>query len=144
MVATGSRPPYAVRFRAEKSWGVEAPIFKGPATTDSIPCLADVFSLCSSVFFTFWVTPENESAKRQLRRFPCSNAGFSGSPRGCLGRLPSAGQSSCIRPLIHQAPTQNLGGVRYLRVGFLDVKPILFGLLQKFVPQFPMHRARCG
>src|SRR5215469_14294291 len=58
--------------------------------TASAPCLADVFPLCCRLFFTFWVTPENESAKRQLRRFPCFSAGFSGAPKGCLLHLASA------------------------------------------------------
>src|SRR3974377_993089 len=84
MVATGNKPPYAVRFRAEKSYGVEAPIFKGSGITVSAPCPQGVFSLCFRLFFTFWVTPENESAKRQLHRFPCFNPGFSGSPKGSL------------------------------------------------------------
>src|SRR3974377_138187 len=84
MVATGNKPPYAVRFRAEKSYGVEAPIFKGSGITVSAPCPQGVFSLCFRLFFTFWVTPENESAKHQLHRFPCFNPGFSGSPKGSL------------------------------------------------------------
>src|SRR5215472_11423195 len=58
--------------------------------TSSAPCLADVFPLCCRLFFTFWVTPENESAKGQLRRFPCFSAGFSGAPKGCPLHLASA------------------------------------------------------
>src|ERR1700722_11575689 len=46
---------------------MEAPIFKGSRSTQSGPCLAGVFSLCFRLLFTFWVTPENELAKRYLR-----------------------------------------------------------------------------
>ena len=69
MVATGSRPPYAVRFRPVKSYGVEAPIFKGSERTASTPCVARFFSLSLRLLFTFRVAPENEFAKLLLRFF---------------------------------------------------------------------------
>jgi hypothetical protein len=84
MVAMGSSPPYAVKFLPVKSKGVEAPILMGPELTAPSPCMARLFSLSSRLLFTFWVAPENEFAKRQLRFSTCSNAGFSGSPNGCL------------------------------------------------------------
>src|SRR3974390_3132757 len=126
MVATGNKPPYAVRFRAEKSYGVEAPIFKGSGITVSAPCPQGVFSLSFRLFFTFWVTPENESAKRQLHRFPCFNPGFSGSPKGSLlHRLLSASNpvhrsayTKCSCPIWCDG---ELNGERYRRsVGLRD------------------------
>src|SRR3974377_587364 len=107
MVANGNKPPYAVRSRAEKSYGVEAPIFKVSGITVSAPCPQGVFSLCFRLFFTFWVTPENESAKRQLHRFPCFNPGFSGSPKGSLlHRLLSASNT------VHRSATATRPGTR--------------------------------
>ena len=94
-MATGSKPPYAVRFRAEKSYGVEAPIFKGSGAAVSAPCLAGVFPLCFRLFFAFWVTPENGFAKRHLRCSTCFNAGFSGVPNRLNFSIRFSGSNLC-------------------------------------------------
>ena len=95
MVAMGSSPPYAVRFLLVKSYGVEAPILKASGLTASTPCVTQRFSLFSRLLFTFWVAPENEFAKRQLRFSTCFNAGFSGSPIGYPQITPSHLLRSC-------------------------------------------------
>src|ERR1022692_2835600 len=48
-----------------KSKGVAAPIFMAFGVTSSAPCLADVFVVCSFLFVTIWVAPENRA--RELR-----------------------------------------------------------------------------
>src|SRR3954470_2533159 len=95
MVAIGSSPPYAVRFLLVKSYGVEAAILKGSGLTPPTPCVTRLFSLSSRLLFTFWVAPENEFAKRQLRSSTCFNAGFSGSPK----RLPRSSPQSRPDPV---------------------------------------------
>src|SRR5713101_9540072 len=95
MVAMGSSPPYAVRFLLVKSSGVEAPILKASGLTAPTPCVTRLFSLSSRLLFTFWVAPENEFAKRQLRFSTCFNAGFSGSPIG----YPRSSPHTCSDPV---------------------------------------------
>src|ERR1035441_3132463 len=67
IVATGSRPPYGVRFLPRKSYGVEALILLGSGITSRTPCLAGFRRVCCFLLFTIWVAPENRSAKLQLR-----------------------------------------------------------------------------
>src|ERR1039457_4232705 len=67
IVATGSRPPYGVRFLPRKSYGVEALILLGSGITSRTPCLAGFRRVCCFLWFTIWVAPENRSAKLELR-----------------------------------------------------------------------------
>src|SRR5713101_1791607 len=56
MVATGSRPPYGVKFLPRKSYGVEALILLGCEAAFRGPCLTRVLPLCCFLFVTIWVT----------------------------------------------------------------------------------------
>src|ERR1019366_685096 len=67
IVATGSRPPYGVRFLPRKSYGVEALMLLGSGITSRTPCLAGFRRVCCFLWFTIWVAPENRSAKLELR-----------------------------------------------------------------------------
>src|SRR5664280_480063 len=67
IVATGSRPPYGVRFLPRKSYGVDALILLGSGITSRTPCLAAFRRVCCFLWFTIWVAPENRSAKLELR-----------------------------------------------------------------------------
>src|ERR1017187_2484847 len=50
-----------------KSKGVAAPIFMAFGVTSSAPCLADVFVVCSFLFVTIWVAPENRAREQRTR-----------------------------------------------------------------------------
>src|ERR1019366_847443 len=106
MVATGSRPPYGVKFLPRKSYGVEALILLGCGITSPTPCVPGSRRVCCFLLFTIWVAPENRSAKLRTSRISCFNAGFSGAPNGC----PS---SYLIRAA---SPTHNLGVKRLAHV----------------------------
>src|SRR5665811_2207619 len=67
IVATGSRPPYGVRFLPRKSYSVDALILLGSGITSRTPCLAGFRRVCCFLWFTIWVAPENRSAKLELR-----------------------------------------------------------------------------
>src|SRR5580658_2975332 len=54
----------------------------GFGVTSSAPCLAGVFGVCSFLFVTIWVAPENRARGWLDSRLYCFNAGFSGVPNG--------------------------------------------------------------
>src|ERR1700756_3588774 len=82
MVATGSKPPYGVRFLPEKSKGVAAPILLGPPLSCSDACGVRVSSLSCGLRFTIWVTPGNRLTKLRTSWPLCFTTGFPGSPNG--------------------------------------------------------------
>src|SRR5258708_11542497 len=82
MVATGSKPPYGVRFLPEKSKGVAAPILLGSRLSCSDACGARVSSLSCGLRFTIWVTPGNRLTKLRTSWPLCFTTGFPGSPNG--------------------------------------------------------------
>src|ERR1700757_512098 len=82
MVATGSKPPYGVRFLPEKSKGVAAPILLGPRLSCSDACGVRVSSLPCGLRFTIWVTPGNRLTKLRTSWPLCFTTGFPGSPNG--------------------------------------------------------------
>src|SRR6201998_4903399 len=82
MVATGSKPPYGVRFLPEKSKGVAAPILLGPRLSCSDACGVRVAWLSCGLRFTIWVTPGNRLTKLRTSWPLCFTTGFPGSPNG--------------------------------------------------------------
>src|ERR1700674_1866292 len=101
IVATGNRPPYAVRFLPSKSYGVEAPILLGSPTSSPAPCLTDPLSLCSFLLITIWVTPESQLAKFALRGSSVLHQDFRGPQVGFSVRRGDPAQPLCISQLTH-------------------------------------------
>src|SRR5712691_4005131 len=97
MVATGSRPPYGVKFLPRKSYGVEALILLGCEAAFRGPCLTRVLPLCCFLFVTIWVTSLEsvcEATPSQTSSFtPC----FLGSPNGLSCRRPQFGPADAHR-----------------------------------------------
>src|SRR6266478_4120610 len=95
-VATGNKPPYAVRLLPSKSYGVEAPILLGSGITRSAPCGTRLSSLCSLLRLTIWVTPRSRLAKLELRGLSVLQQDFRG-PQVVLSFSPSySTQRPCI------------------------------------------------
>src|SRR6266478_350222 len=104
-VATGNKPPYAVRLLPSKSYGVEAPILLGSGITRSAPCGTRLSSLCSLLRLTIWVTPRSRLAKLELRGLSVLQQDFRG-PQVVLSFSPSY---STQRPCIGQVAQSQLG-----------------------------------
>src|SRR5207245_6232028 len=95
-MATGNKPPYAVRLLPSKSYGVEAPILLGSGITRSAPCGTRLSSLCSLLRLTIWVTPRSRLAKLELRGLSVLQQDFRG-PQVVLSFSPSySTQRPCI------------------------------------------------
>src|SRR5690348_15197310 len=114
IVATGNSPPYAVRFLAPKSYGVEAPILLGSGITASAPCLAGVLWISFFLLITVWVTPENQLAEFLLRGSSVLTQDFRGPQMGCLRRSGDSAQRACINRLSTIYNTVVLGTDTYL------------------------------
>src|SRR6266478_2868102 len=109
-MATGNKPPYAVRLLPSKSYGVEAPILLGSGITRSAPCGTRLSSLCSLLRLTIWVTPRSRLAKLELRGLSVLQQDFRGpqvvlsfSPsystqRPCIGQVPATGHAAVLAP----------------------------------------------
>src|SRR3989441_636778 len=118
-MATGNKPPYAVRLLPSKSYGVEAPILLGSGITRSAPCGTRLSSLCSLLRLTIWVTPRSRLAKLELRGLSVLQQDFRGpqvvlsfSPsystqRPCIGQVPTPGRAATIAP---GSSTRTVGG----------------------------------
>src|SRR6266849_709610 len=104
-MATGNKPPYAVRLLPSKSYGVEAPILLGSGITRSAPCGTRLSSLCSLLRLTIWVTPRSRLAKLELRGLSVLQQDFRG-PQVVLSFSPSY---STQRPCIGQVVTPGCG-----------------------------------
>src|SRR5712691_12185830 len=99
-MATGNKPPYAVRLLPSKSYGVEAPILLGSGITRSSPCGTRLSSLCSLLRLTIWVTPRSRLAKLELRGLSVLQQDFRG-PQVVLSFSPSySTQRPCIGQVI--------------------------------------------
>src|SRR6266478_2513396 len=99
-MATGNKPPYAVRLLPSKSYGVEAPILLGSGITRSAPCGTRLSSLCSLLRLTIWVTPRSRLAKLELRGLSVLQQDFRG-PQVVLSFSPSySTQRPCIGQVI--------------------------------------------
>src|ERR1700757_2953034 len=101
MVATGSKPPYGVRFLPEKSKGVAAPILLGPRLSCSDACGVRVSSLSCGLRFTIWVTPGNRLTKLRTSWPLCFTTGFPGSPNGVSPQF----------SLLNSKPVHKLGDI---------------------------------
>src|SRR6266478_1096583 len=100
-MATGNKPPYAVRLLPSKSYGVEAPILLGSGITRSAPCGTRLSSLCSLLRLTIWVTPRSRLAKLELRGLSVLQQDFRG-PQVVLSFSPSySTQRPCIGQVLH-------------------------------------------
>jgi hypothetical protein len=64
------------------------------------PCLARLFSLCSLLLITIWVTPENQLAKFALRGSSVLSQVFRGPQMGFSVRRGDAVQPLCISQLV--------------------------------------------
>src|SRR5438445_6186874 len=101
-MATGNKPPYAVRLLPSKSYGVEAPILLGSGITRSAPCGTRLSSLCSLLRLTIWVTPRSRLAKLELRGLSVLQQDFRG-PQVVLSFSPSySTQRPCIGQVLHR------------------------------------------
>src|SRR5437773_11650698 len=98
IVATGSRPPYGVRFLPSKSYGVEAPILLGSGCVAWIACLAALFRLCFFPRLTIWVTSLGFCAAELLPPHPRFYSMFSG-----VTNWSTSAQPSRIRSRVHNS-----------------------------------------
>src|SRR5439155_11938053 len=98
IVATGSRPPYGVRFLPSKSYGVEAPILLGSGCVAWIACLAALFRLCFFPRLTIWVTSLGFCAAELLPPHPRFYSMFSG-----VTKWSTSAQPSRIRSRVHNS-----------------------------------------
>src|SRR6266403_2254793 len=103
-MATGNKPPYAVRLLPSKSYGVEAPSLLGSGITRSPPCGARLSSLCSLLRLTIWVTPGSQLAKLSTSRPFCSSTGFPGSPSGSFFQYPPINSQAVHRSGVTKQP----------------------------------------
>src|SRR5437773_5762617 len=115
IVATGSRPPYGVRFLPSKSYGVEAPILLGSGCVAWIACLAALFRLCFFPRLTIWVTSLGFCAAELLPPHPRFYSMFSG-----VTNWSTSAQPSRIRSRVH-----NSGSIV---VDFDDIQGCLYNI----------------
>src|SRR5438093_4384932 len=111
IVATGSRPPYGVRFLPSKSYGVEAPILLGSGCVAWIACLAALFRLCFFPRLTIWVTSLGFCAAELLPPHPRFYSMFSG-----VTNWSTSAQPSRIRSRVHNSGLMIVGDVSLERI----------------------------
>src|SRR5881409_2277643 len=120
IVATGSRPPYGVRFLPSKSYGVEAPILLGSGCVAWIACLAALFRLCFFPRLTIWVTSLGFCAAELLPPHPRFYSMFSGvtnwstsaQPSRIRSRVHNSGDTALLGPWIRRFLLEHLVGER--------------------------------
>src|SRR2546427_9006729 len=113
-MATGNKPPYAVRLLPSKSYGVEAPILLGSGITRSAPCGTRLSSLCSLLRLTIWVTPRSRLAKLELRGLSVLQQDFRG-PQVVLSFSPSySTQRPCIGQVVLLALSFSVVGLLFV------------------------------
>src|SRR5208282_4869021 len=74
----------------------------GFGVISSAPCLAGVFVVCSFLFVTIWVAPENRAHEWQDSRLYCFNAGFSGVPNGPYAHVFNKGSDLVHKPAVRE------------------------------------------
>src|SRR5271170_3767268 len=84
----------------------------GFGVISSAPCLAGVFVVCSFLFVTIWVAPENRAHEWQDSRLYCFNAGFSGVPNGPYAHVFNKGSDLVHKPAITYMSTPTRRAVR--------------------------------
>src|SRR5580658_8760620 len=73
----------------------------GFGVTSTAPCLAGVFGVCSFLFVTIWVAPENRARGWLDSRLYCFNAGFSGVPNGPYAHVFNRGSDFVHKPTVN-------------------------------------------
>src|ERR1700745_1210271 len=100
MVATGNRPPYAVRFLPWKSYRVDELILYGFRDSSCEACGTGFLRICLQLIVTIWVTSRNGLVKLRTSRPSCSTTAFLGSPNGFSYlhhfKTPHLSRSLCI------------------------------------------------
>src|ERR1022692_4778988 len=99
-------------FEPWKSSGVAAPIFMGFGVTSSAPCLAGVFGVCSFLFVTIWVAPENRARELRTRGSTVLTQDSQESQMGRMLTPSTEDQISCISRLSGKEGQVPDGGVQ--------------------------------
>jgi hypothetical protein len=93
------QPAVSRHARSLEVAGVPAPIFMACEVTSSAPCLADVFVVCSFLFVTIWVAPENRARAMRTRGSTVLTQDSQGSQMVGLVKRSKGHQISCISRL---------------------------------------------